>query len=54
MSNIKVYKKVKCIECKNKYEQKRKWQKFCSAKCRWMNFDKTHPRIKIEGNRSVK
>ena len=35
-----------CLWCKEKFEVKRKWQSFCSAKCRWHEWDKSHPRIK--------
>ena len=47
MKKSKAYPKALCKECKEEYEQKRKWHKFCSDYCRYKYFDKTHPRVKI-------
>lgn len=32
----------KCDACKKIFESKRKWQKYCSAKCRYTEWDKQH------------
>ena len=33
--------------CHTSYVKKTKWQKFCSAKCRYMAYDKLRPRQPI-------
>jgi hypothetical protein len=37
---------MKCLECKKEFEPKTYWQKFCSKKCKWANWDKRNPRMK--------
>lgn len=37
-----------CLHCKKKIIFKRKWQKYCSSKCRWESWNKRNPRIKIK------
>lgn len=36
----------KCEECKELFEANRKWQRFCSPRCRFDNWDKNNPRSK--------
>lgn len=36
----------KCI-CGNSFEAYRKWQKHCSSRCRWKQWDKNNPRTKL-------
>lgn len=42
-------KTLNCAECGNDFTQYRSWQKFCSSKCRWRNWDKRHPRTLRQG-----
>jgi len=42
-----------CIECKNRFIIKRKWQKYCSPRCRWKQWDKKNPRSKQNGRTFV-
>ena len=48
---LKMAQIVKCEECEEEYEQKRKWQRFCSPRCRWIYFDKTNPRMRVHENK---
>jgi len=53
MSNTVERKKVtekkstysECRECGRKFAVKRNWQKFCTSKCGFRSWAKTHPRI---------
>ena len=38
---------IVCQECKTKSPQNRKWQKFCSAKCKLKSWARSHPRIAL-------
>lgn len=38
-----------CIECGKEIKKSRKWQRFCSQKCRYKNWDKENPRVKKVG-----
>ena len=46
----KTRKTLKCQECGTEYVEYRPWQKFCSDKCRWMNWDRKHPRLPSPGS----
>lgn len=37
--------KIVCQFCGKKFEQQRKWGKFCSKLCRWRDWDYAHPRF---------
>jgi hypothetical protein len=39
---------IPCLNCKTQFPVKRKWQRFCSDKCRFIYWDKQHPRTKGE------
>ena len=43
-----VIKQIKCTSCKKKFSQRRKNQVFCSDKCRFAHWAKSHPRVAIE------
>jgi len=40
-------KKKECLECGKEFVLKKSWQKFCSKKCRWQNWDKSNPRKRL-------
>jgi len=40
-------KSIICEECNERIIQKRNWQKFCSQKCRFKNWAKKNPRVKL-------
>lgn len=42
--NKKVIKYKVCVECKTRFVVRRKWQKFCTSKCRIKNWESLHPR----------
>ena len=48
MSTIYVERITFCKECGKRYSPIKSWQKFCSAHCRVMNWEKDHPRIKMK------
>jgi hypothetical protein len=39
---------MNCKECGKEFEPKTYWQKFCSAICKWKNWDKKHPRQNLK------
>lgn len=43
----------KCEKCGRKFYWVRKWQKYCSAVCRWENWEKNNPRIKLADFKKV-
>jgi len=41
---------LKCAQCGEEFVQYRPWQKFCSGKCRWKNWNQKHPRYPSPGS----
>lgn len=37
-----------CEDCSSRFEVKRKWQKYCSRKCKFRYWAKMNPRVKKE------
>lgn len=38
--------KILCENCGIRFVQERKWQRFCSLKCKWDKWDRLHPRVR--------
>lgn len=44
----KVYPRINCAMCKKDMPLHRKWQRFCSKKCKNDNYRRTHKMVLIE------
>jgi len=44
----------KCLFCKQPFEKKRDWHKFCSSKCRYLYWKETHPYLNSEEIAEIK
>lgn len=39
--------KITCLWCGEEFIPKRKWQKYDTKECRWLDWEKNHPRVAI-------
>jgi hypothetical protein len=36
-----------CVECRKRFETRRESRKYCSDHCRWVAWERGHPRVKV-------